>query len=97
MAGPENWFYGKRAELSEEVLQAPALAPRPGAVSGVCQGPGVPHRPGLFQAQVPTHPVCDTSSVVDPDPGSGAVLTPYSGSGILFFRPDPKHIFLRAW
>jgi hypothetical protein len=34
---------------------------------------------------LPTHPVCDSSSVVDPDPGSGAVLTPYSGSGILFF------------
>ena len=34
-------------------------------------------------------------SVADPDPGSGAFLTP--GSGIGFFRiPDPKPIFLRA-
>jgi hypothetical protein len=41
-------------------------------------------------------------SVADPDPGSGAFLTP--GSGIGFFRipdlgsriPDPKAIFLRA-
>ncbi len=35
------------------------------------------------------------SSVSDPDPGSGAFLTP--GSGIGFFRiPDPKPILLRA-
>jgi hypothetical protein len=42
-------------------------------------------------------------SVADPDPGSGAFLTPGSGiqdpgSGIGFFRiPDPKTIFLRAF
>jgi hypothetical protein len=37
-----------------------------------------------------------TGSVADPDPGSGAFLTP--GSGIGFFQiPDPKLIFLRAW
>jgi hypothetical protein len=35
-------------------------------------------------------------TVADPDPGSGAFLTP--GSGIGFFRiPDPKTIFLRAF
>ena len=49
-----------------------------------------------------------TSSVADPDPGSGAFLTPSfrirdPGSGIGFFPdpgswiPDPKSIFLRAY
>jgi len=34
------------------------------------------------------------TSVADPDPGSGAFLTPGFGSGIGFFRiPDPKAIF----
>ncbi len=45
-----------------------------------------------------------SSSVADPDPGSGAFLTPGSGSGIRnrFFPdpgsriPDPKPIFSRA-
>jgi hypothetical protein len=33
-----------------------------------------------------------SASVPDPDPGSGAFLTP--GSGISFFQiPDPTHIF----
>ncbi len=36
-------------------------------------------------------------SVADPDPGSGAFLTPGSGIRNRFFRiPDPKSIFLRA-
>jgi hypothetical protein len=36
-------------------------------------------------------PVSITPSVADPDPGSGAFLTP--GSGIGFFQiPDPKPI-----
>jgi hypothetical protein len=44
---------------------------------------------------LPTHPVCDSSCVVDPDldPGSGAGLTPYSGSGILFFGRIPTTYF----
>jgi hypothetical protein len=61
---------------------------------------------------VPTDPDLGTvpNSVADPDPGSGAFLTPGSvirdpGSGIGFFRipdlgsqiPDPKTIFLRAF
>jgi|LakMenE01Jun11ns_1017448.scaffolds.fasta_scaffold9268504_1 hypothetical protein len=41
----------------------------------------------------------NTFSVADPDPGSGAFLTPGSGSGILNrFFPDPgsqTHIFFR--
>ncbi len=43
------------------------------------------------------------SSVADPDPGSGAFLTPGSGIRNRFFPdpgsriPDPKPIFLRAW
>ncbi len=37
-------------------------------------------------------------SVADPDPGSGAFLTPGSGIPDLGSRiPDPKPIFLRAW
>ncbi len=48
-------------------------------------------------------PVHVFSSVADPDPGSGAFVTPGFGSGIVFFRipdpgsririPDPKPIF----
>ncbi len=39
-----------------------------------------------------------TASVADPDPGSGAFLTPGSGIRNRFFRiPDPKTIFLRAF
>jgi hypothetical protein len=35
------------------------------------------------------------SSIADPDPGSGAFMTPGSGIRIGFFRiPDPKPIFL---
>ncbi len=58
---------------------------------------------------VPRSDVMTAGSVADPDPGSGAFLTP--GSGIGFFRipdlrsrisdpgsqiPDSKSIFLRA-
>jgi hypothetical protein len=39
--------------------------------------------------------ITSNSSVVDPDPGSGAFLPPGSGSGMNFFRiPDLKGMFL---
>jgi hypothetical protein len=48
-------------------------------------------------------PVMSTSSVADPDPGSGAFLTPGSGIRNRIFPvpgsriPDPKPIYLRAY
>ncbi len=58
-------------------------------------------RPTVKHALFPT--AFMTYSVADPDPGSGAFLTPGSGIRDRFFAdpgsriPDPKTIFLRAF
>ena len=53
------------------------------------------HRLCITGPQLLNNRILVESSVADPDPGSGAFLTP--GSGIGFFRiPDPKPICLRA-